>query len=158
MTTPERREVLGTLTAADVRFVVVSPPRSTRLRLVVSNQPTNLAALGGALDRLGARLDAAGVRGRSGGARRVVDPLGALRVTTDHGVVELVLGRPGGSVYAEAFAMATERTLAGVTVLWAPPPPTAAPAPSPGEAAARRLADLVDEMGRHLGHATTDEE
>jgi|GEM_PF-2696174 len=169
MTTLDPGQVLRTLLGANVQFVVVGDPESEgTLRLVVSAHPTNLDALGRALDGLSAsvRLDEAlqrreqnGGPGASeattAGPRRVGDRLGTIAVSTSAGDAELLFGGPRGSLYGDTLATSQARDIGGVTVPWSAA--VAEPVP-PGRTTGKvisgrlfslagRLAQLVDRRG-----------
>jgi hypothetical protein len=151
VTAAQTASVLRLLTDAKVQLVVVGDPgRATSLRLVVASHPTNLAAFGGALDRLGAVLESP--QEAVDGPVRLGDPLGAMTVSTRFGPVDLLLGGPGYSLYADTVEVAEVRSVAGVDVRWVPFTPAPAAEQRRGRdrspaAVSRRLLALVDAIG-----------
>lgn len=178
MTTVDPGPLLRTLLGANVQFVVVGDPVvEGSLRLVVSAHPTNLDALGRALDALSAtaRTDGpsrpdgapevgaapapgsgAGGRGSSAGPTRVGDPLGTVAVTTSVCDVLLLFGGAHGSLYAETMALAGAQEIAGVRVQWAAElPEIGPPARVTGGALGGRLLSLAGRLA-HLVERRSD--
>jgi hypothetical protein len=155
MSTVDPGSVLRMLLAANVQFVVVGDPEAEgALRMVVSTHPTNLDALGRALERLSAtvRLDD-GVEAQAGptsGPQRVGDALGTVDVATSAGDLVLLLGGAHQSLYAETAGTSVEREIAGVTVRWAAEPAALERAQRPtGRALGGRLLSLAGRLA-HL--------
>lgn len=152
--TPDPAPVVRALSDANAQFVVVGEiGAGGPLRIVVSRHPTNLEALGRALDGLGATvrlprpddLDAGGEGERPDGPRRVGDPAGTVEVLTPAGEVDLLFGGPRLSLYAEAVVRAEERELGGVRVRWAADVPGMGPSsPVTSRMLGRRLLSLAD--------------
>jgi hypothetical protein len=154
--------VLGALVGANVQFVVVGEPGGgTALQLVVSRHPTNLEALGKALDRLGStlRTDTDASAGADAGAdtggpdrrlHRVGDPSGTVAVRTPVGDVDLIFGGLRRSLYAETLEQAVEREIEGTLVKWseAPAPSVASPRVT-SRMLGRRLMSLAEGLA-HL--------
>jgi hypothetical protein len=128
--------VLRTLVDANVQFVVVGEPEGAgALRLVVSRHPTNLEALGRALDSLGSSLRTL-PESSAPGLHRIGDPAGTVAVQTVDGDVDLVFGGPHRSLYAEALERAQQREIGGTTVQWSE---ELAPIEPPGRVTSRVL-------------------
>lgn len=133
-------QVLRTLADANVQFVVIGEPDAGGvLQLVVSRHPTNLEALGRALDSLGSSLRTAS-EAPPGGVQRIGDPAGTLAVRTSGGDVDLVFGGPRRSLYADTLERAEERDIDGTRVHWSG-------APAPVEAGGRVTSRV---LGRRL--------
>lgn len=125
---PDVASVVRVLSDANVQFVVVGEAVAGEpLRVVVSRHPTSLDALGRALDRLDATVrgsmygdaeDFGGAGEAGAGVRHVGDPLGTIPITTSAGDVDVLLGGPRRSLYAEVAAGAEEREVAGRRVQW----------------------------------------
>jgi hypothetical protein len=174
MTTVDPGPLLRALVGANVQFVVVGDPGlEGPLRLVLSAHPTNLDALGRALDGVSAtaRADELPDRHRDGaggssGPARVGDPLGTVAVTTSVGDALLLFGGAHGSLYAETLALAQAQEVAGVSVQWAAELPEAGPPPRITGGAlggrllslAGRLAHLVERRGDRPEAARADAE
>lgn len=132
---PDLASVVRALSDANVQFVVVGEPAAgSPLTLVISRHPTNLEALGRALDGLASTVrtvepsasqakspDAteSGADRGAGTPRRVGDPMGTIALTTSAGDVDLLLGGPRRSLYAEVSTHAHEREVGGMRVKWA---------------------------------------
>lgn len=140
--------VLRTLVGANVQFVVVGElDGAGALRLVVSRHPTNLEALGRALDELGSSLRAEA--DPAPGFHRLGDPVGTVAVRTAGGDVDLVFGGTRRSLYAETLEQAQERDVGGTTVQWSEEPAAGAPAARPtGRSLGRRLLSVADELAQ----------
>lgn len=141
--------VLDVLVGANVQFVVVGEPnRREALQLVVSRHPTNLEALGKALDRLGSTLrsDHADDPGE---LRRVGDPSGTVAVRTSGGDVDLIFGGPRRSLYAETLEHAVEREIDGTLVQWSE---TAAPLEPSPRMTSRMLGKRLMSLAEGLAH------
>ena len=141
--------ILRTLVDANVQFVVVGEPGAAgALRLVVSRHPTNLEALGRALDALGSSLRRAPEEGPSG-LHRIGDPAGTVAVRTDGGDVDRLFGGAHRSLYADTLEQSEEREVHGVGVRWCREP---APVEPPGRATPRmlgqRLLTVADELAQ----------
>ena len=141
--------ILRTLVDANVQFVVVGEPGAAgALGLVVSRHPTNLEALGRALDALGSSLRRAPEEGPSG-LHRIGDPAGTVAVRTAGGDVDLLFGGVHRSLYADTFEQSEEREVDGVDVRWCREP---APVEPPGRATPRmlgqRLLTVADELAQ----------
>lgn len=148
--------VLGALGEAGVQAIVVGDPvAGPELRLVVSRHPTNLVALGRALDRLGARLEPLRPTRAGAGLRRVGDPLGTLRATVAGGRLALSFGGPNGSLYAETLETSEDRVVAGVQVRWAPDPAGAPPPDRGAPEVGRRILSLADALSDALDLAAS---
>ena len=155
---PDVTSVVRAMSDAGVLFVVVGEPASGRpLRLVVSRHPTNLDALGRALDRLEATMrplpSLAGERWREAEQkpRRVGDETGTISVSTSAGDVDLVFGGGRRSLYADALSNAQERALGGVRVRWVGELPARSPAPRvTSRMLSRRLLSLAEELAHRL--------
>lgn len=124
MSTLDPAALLQALQAANVQFVVIGDPESWgALRLVVSAHPTNLGALGRALEPFSPALDVAGVGGVAepvGGA----EPSEVLEQTEPTGVAgptELARGAvppgEGPRRIGDALGTVEVRTSAGTVVL-----------------------------------------
>lgn len=162
---PDVAAVVRALSDANVQFVLVGEPSAGEpLRLVVSRHPTNLDALGRALDRL-----TSAVRIPSGGAhddgpagaepRRVGDALGTVPLTTRAGDVDLVFGGPRRSLYADAADRAQEREVDGRRVPWVEAIPRAEPgARVTGRMLGRRLLALADGLAHLIDHQEDGDE
>lgn len=165
MSTRDPAAVLQALLGANVQFVVVGDPEADGpLRLVAAAHPTNLDALGRALERFSPTVQVAEPPAPPPGPepaepRRIGDPFGAVTVTTSAGDVALLLGGARRSLYAGTLAVATTREIGGVHVRWAAEPEWAAPeAGATGGALggrllslASRLAQLVERRSEHNG-------
>jgi hypothetical protein len=159
--TPDLAPIVRALCDANVQFVVVGEVAEGRpLRIVVSRHPTNLEALGRALDGLGAtaRLrrpdepDAGRDGERRDGPRRVGDPAGTVEISTSAGEVDLLFGGPRLSLYAEALALAEERELGGVRVRWAAEVEGTSPgSPVTSRMLGRRLLSLAEGIVHLMG-------
>jgi hypothetical protein len=155
---PDVVSVVRELSDAAVLFVVVGEPEPGRpLRLVVSRHPTNLDALGRALDRLEATMrpfsshleEQATVPGQ--GPRRLGRETGTISVSTSAGDVDLVFGGVRRSLYADILPHTRERELDGVRVRWANELPARAPSPKvTSRMLSRRLLGLAEELARRL--------
>ena len=158
--------VVRALSDANVQFVVVGEPAAgDPLRLVVSRHPTNLDALGRALDGLESTLRVLQppARGEDDLPRRVSDPLGTISLATSAGNVDLMLGGPRRSLYAEVALHAQERELGGLRVQWARELPELAPvARTTSRMLGRRLLSLAEGLAhlieRHDGEESSDGE
>lgn len=138
--------ILRTLVDANVQFVVVGEPdAASALRLVVSRHPTNLEALGRALDALGASLRTA--VDEEPGLHRIGDQAGTVAVRTTAGDVDLLFGGAHASLYADTLERAAERVLAGVTVQWSEEP---APPEPPGRVLGRRLRSMAEDLAQMM--------
>jgi hypothetical protein len=164
---PDVGSVVRALSDANVQFVVVGQSDAgSPLRVVVSKHPTNLEALGRALDRLDASLRALGelatasAEGHASGTvdddppedlpRRVGDPLGTIAVTTSAGDVDLIFGGPRRSLYAEVASHAQERKVGGLSVQWTDALPAPEPAPRvTSKMLGRRLLSIAEGLA-HL--------
>lgn len=162
---PDVAMVVRALSDANVQFVVVGEPvEGQPLRLVVSRHPTNLDALGRALDRLGSTVRslgaamesaateavAAGGEAHAGAPRRVGDPLGTIPVATAGGDVDLLFGGARRSLYAEVALHAQEREVARLRVQWTGELPAVGPAPrTTSKVLRRRLLSLAEGLA-HL--------
>lgn len=143
--------MLDALVDANVQFVVVGEPGDRpRLRVVVSRHPTNLHVLGALLERLEASF-ATTEAGTGAGLRRIADPHGTVSVRV-HGVdVDLMVGGPRRSLYAEALGVATDRQMYGRLVKWVPAPPdVASPATGTGTVLARRLLSIAEGLAHFV--------
>jgi hypothetical protein len=110
--------ILRTLVDANVQFVVIGEPSAGgALRLVVSRHPTNLEALGRALDSLKSSLRAV-PQEATPGLHRIGDPEGTVAVHTAGGDVDLVFGGAHRSLYADIFERSEERDINGTAVWW----------------------------------------
>jgi hypothetical protein len=151
---PDPGPVVRALSDAHAQFVVVGEVAAGRpIRIVVSRHPTNLEALGRALDGLGATVraprpggpDAGGDEERPDGPRRLGDPAGTVEVSTPAGEVDLLLGGPRTSLYTEAVVRAEERELGGVRVRWVEEVPGVGPSsPVTSRMLGRRLLSLAE--------------
>ncbi|MDA8316965.1 MAG: hypothetical protein M0010_17605 [Actinomycetota bacterium] len=154
--TPDAASVVRALSDAGVLFVVVGDPAPDQpLRLVVSRHPTNLDALGRALDRLEATLRAqpapTGEREREDEARRIGDATGTLALSTPAGDVDLVFGGARRSLYADALSHAQDRVLCGLHVRWTGELPTRAPEPrATSRMLSRRLFSLAEALAHRI--------
>lgn len=162
--TPDVASVIRALSDAGVLFVVVGEPAPGQpLRLVVSRHPTNLDALGRALDRLEATLrplpEPTGERepegeregDREGEARRIGDATGTLSLSTPAGDVDLVFGGARRSLYADAASHAQARVLGGLHVRWTSELPASSPTPkATSRMLSRRLLLLAEGLARRL--------
>lgn len=148
--TTGRARLLGVLATAHVEYVVIGGTARRRLRLAVSAHPANLAALGRVLSELDATLMPVPTP-RVGGVRRVGASLGMLRVHVPGVDVELIIGGPGRSLYAELREAASEEDCEGVSVLVAPllSAPRATGDRSP-EVVAGRLLALADQLAKRV--------
>ncbi len=170
---PDLASVVRALSDASVQFVVVGEPVAGQpVRLVVSRHPTNLDALGRALDRLDAVMRRqerspagepeeaeegeeaeAEEAGEQGGPRRAVDPMGTIAVRTSAGDVDLVFGGATRSLYAEAADRAEEREVEGLRVRWIGEVPAVEPAPrATSRMVGRRLLSLAEELAHLMEH------
>ncbi len=156
--------VVRALSDANVQFVVVGEPVAGHpLRLVVSRHPTNLEALGRALDRLESTLrvpEATRVKEAAGDdpPRRVGDPLGTVSLATSAGDVDLMFGGSRRSLYAEVALHAQERELGGTRVQWTGELPAVGPVPrTTSRMLGRRLLTLAEGLA-HLIDRHDDEE
>lgn len=133
MSTLDPVALLKALRGANVQFVVIGDPEPRgALRIVVSAHPTNLGALGSALEPFSPAVDVANTAERpeapgagmppAEGPRRIGDPFGTVEVRTSAGNVVLLLGGAHRSLYAGTLAASTEREIAGVLVQWAAEP------------------------------------
>jgi hypothetical protein len=153
---PDVTLVVRTMSDAGVLFVVVGDPATDRpLRLVVSRHPTNLDALGRALDRLGATLRPVSAPGEAQETRReprrVGDAAGTISVSTSAGDVDLVFGGPRRSLYADALSHAQDRELGGVRARWTAELPAHSPSPKvTSRMLSRRLLSLAEELAHRL--------
>lgn len=123
---PDVVAVVRALSDANVQFVVVGEAGSGHpLQVVVSRHPTNLEALGRALERLESTVRASALAAPSEEAsddpppRRVGDPMATIPVATSGGDLDLMFGGPRRSLYAEVAMHAEERDIGGVRVQWA---------------------------------------
>ena len=153
---PDVVSVVRALSGANVQFVVVGERAGSEpLRLVVSRHPANLEALGRALDRLGSTVRdpapaTAGEERATAAPRRVGDALGTIPVRTSSGDVDLLLGGPRHSLYAEVAARAEERAIDGVRVQWVAEVASLEPAPRvTSRMLGRRLLSLAEGLS-HL--------
>lgn len=157
--------VLRTLVDANVQFVVVGEPGAAgALQIVVSRHPTNLEALGKALDTLQSSLRSPSELPAVGTSvpHRIGDPSGTVAVRTAGGDVDLVFGGTRRSLYADTLERAEERDIEGTRVHWsAAPAPLDAPGRVTSGALSRRLlsiaAGLAHLMDRPEGGAAPDE-
>lgn len=155
--------VLRALLDANVQFVVVGEPdETTPLRVIASRHPTSMDALGRVLDGLDSAVRtvpprAAGASDTDAtdrdvvedGPRRFGDTLGTIAVTTSAGDVDLVLGGPRRSLYADALLGAHERCIGGVRVPWVDAvPDTGPPARVTSRMLGRRLLSLAEGVAR----------
>lgn len=168
---PAGAALVDALADANVQFVVVGEVTGLDpLRVVVSRHPTNLDALGRALDRLGAKLQLADEAdteaaedGGAGGPdvavpERVGDPLGTLSVATAFGHLTLMFGGPSGSLYAETVAASRPLEVGGRSVAWAAAPAATSPGPrTTGRALGRRLLSLVEGLAHLVDQRASDE-
>jgi hypothetical protein len=152
---PDLAAIVRALSDVHAKFVVVGKPTAgAPIELVVSGHPTNLEAIGRALDRLGAALraadaDRAPCGGGTEGPRRAVDPRGTVAVRTPAGDVDLVVGGPGATLYAAAARSAHERDVCGVRVPWIEELAVVAPAaPATTRMLGDRLLSLADELAQ----------
>ncbi|HTX62678.1 MAG TPA: hypothetical protein VMD28_03515 [Acidimicrobiales bacterium] len=148
---PDLKSVVRALSAADVQFVVVGAPAAGQpLGIVVSRHPTNLDALGRALDRLGSRVRAPAGSAPGESPRRVGDPLGTVSVTTSAGDVDLMFGGARRSLYAEVAGYAQPLDIGGLWVQWARELTRLEPAPrTTSRVLGRRLLSLAEGLS-HL--------
>lgn len=153
---PDVASVVRALSDANVQFVLVGEPAAGKpLRVVVSRHPTNLEALGRALDRLESTVrppeaTAAGVGPDDPLPRRVADPMGTIAVTTSAGEVDLIFGGPRRSLYAEVVLQAQERELGGLRVQWSEEIPDLGPVQRvTSRMLGRRLLSLAESLA-HL--------
>ena len=151
---PDVTSVIRAMSGAGVLFVVVGEPApGCPLQLVVSRHPTNLDALGRALDSLGAtlRLPSAGGQEPTQGARRVGDVTGTISVSSTAGDVDLVFGGARESLYADAVSHARRRELGGMRVRWTRElPPRSPTSHVTSQMLSRRLLSLAEELERRL--------
>jgi hypothetical protein len=157
---PDVAVVVRALSDANVQFVVVGEPAAGHpLRLVVSRHPTNLDALGRALDRLESTVRAPGVAAPEVDAdpedagddppRRVGDPMGTISVATAGGDVDLMFGGPRRSLYADVAVHAEERELGGLRVQWTGELPAQPPVPrTTSRMLGRRLLSLAEGLAQ----------
>lgn len=118
MSSSDGELVLRTLADANVQFVVIGEPDAGGvLQLVVSRHPTNLEALGRALDTLGSSLRPVNEPAAEG-VQRIGDPAGTLALRTNAGDVDLVFGGQRRSLYADTLERAEERDIGGTRVRW----------------------------------------
>ncbi len=152
---PDVASVVRALSDANVQFVVVGEAASGHpLRLVVSRHPTNLEALGRALERLESTVRASAlatpVEGRDPPPRRVGDPMATIPVATSGGDLDLMFGGPRRSLYAEVALHAEERNIGGVRVQWTGELPTVETVPrTTSRMLSRRLLSLAEGLA-HL--------
>lgn len=144
------------LAGANVQFVLVGEPDGGRpISIVLSRHPTNLEAVGRALDRLDSTVRAQAIAAAGGDAHsfdpvRVGDPLGTIPVTTSAGDVDLIFGGPRRSLYAQVAAQAREREVGGLRVQWTEALPHSEPAGrTTGRLLGRRLLSLAEGLA-HL--------
>ncbi len=154
--TPDVASVLRALSDSGVLFVVVGEPGPGQpLRLVVSRHPTNLDALGRALDRIEATLrplpEPNGAREPEYEARRIGDATGTLSLSTSAGDVDLVFGGARRSLYADALSHAQERVIGGLDVRWTSELPASSPAARvTSRMLSRRLLSLAEGFAHRL--------
>ncbi len=149
--------VIRAMSEANVQFVVVGEPATVGpLRLVVSRHPTNLDALGRALDRLESSVRPPravdtdeGAPDRAASPRRVGDPMGTIAVETSAGDVDLLFGGARRSLYAEVVLRAEERELGGRRVQWAAELPVLVP---PAQVTSRVLSRRLLSLAEGIAH------
>ena len=113
--------LLGVLQAHSMRFVVISGAGDEGVAIAPSRHPTNLEALGGALEELGAGLRQ-DERLVGGAPRPVFGPAGRVTLSTAAGPLALYVGPEQPSLYAQVLQEAVVVELEGVTVRAAPFP------------------------------------
>jgi hypothetical protein len=149
---PDVGAVLRALSGANVQFIVVGDVDGERpLRVVVSRHPTNLEALGRALDGLGSVLREAADPADPAdiGPTRLGDPLATVGVATDAGDVDILFGGPRQSLYAETLTVSEERDVTGLSVRWADAP---APLEPPPRVTSRMLGKRLLSLAEGLAH------
>jgi hypothetical protein len=142
--------VLRTLVNANVQFVVVGEPEGADvLRIVVSRHPTNLEALGRALDMLGSSLRVES-EAPTPGLHRIGDPAGTVAVRTSGGDVDLVFGGAHRSLYADTLEHAHAREFDGTSVQWSAEvaPPTQVSERTTGTVLGRRLLSIAEGLAQ----------
>lgn len=166
---PDVASVLRVLSDANVQFVVVGEPAAGHpLRIVVSSHPTNLDALGRALDRLASTVRAPAVTAPEEEVgddppRRIGDPLGTVPVATSAGDVDLLFGGSRRSLYAEVALQAQPRDIGGLCVQWTGDLPAVEPVPrTTSRMLGRRLLSLAEGLAhlieRHDEEPSADRE
>lgn len=154
---PDVAAIVRVLSDGNVQFVVVGDVEArgpgVPLLLVVSRHPTNLEALGRALDRLDSTVrvplhaEAAEEEAEKadGMPLRVGDPRGTIGITTSAGDVDLMFGAANRSLYAELASRAEVRELGDLRVQWTGDVPDDPAAVRPtGRKIGRRLLSLAE--------------
>ena len=151
---PDVTSVIRAMSGAGVLFVAVGEPAPGRpLRLVVSRHPTNLDALGRALDSLGATLalPPSAEREPEQEVGRIGDATGTISVSSSAGDVDLIFGGARESLYADAVSHSRERLLGGVRIQWRNELPRRSPAQRvTSQMLSRRLLSLAEELAHRL--------